>query len=191
MEKDTALHLGVYSGGKQPLDSLLKYADERIGLDNCDIFLENKFRNTVLHEAAVSGNLEAVQILVDKFQKQVIAINESGETPLFRAAAFGKTKLVKLLASQPDQVVLPHNGKKKQLQAIHRLKKDGATILHAAVQGEHFGTALELLELDEELANLESCLPLRNDHNDDAENIEYKVEARIGHTITDGCLCKE
>ncbi|KAI9161925.1 hypothetical protein LWI28_022055 [Acer negundo] len=159
VDRDTAFHLAVYSGGKQPLARLLELVEKEgtdgiLGLD--EVFMENIYGNTVLHEAAISGNLEAVQILVSKLKKLLKDTNEFEETPLFRAAAFGKTKVVKYLASQPDQVVekLNTDNGKKHLENIHRQRKDGASILHAAVQGEHFGTALELLELDEELANL-------------------------------------
>ncbi|KAI9161248.1 hypothetical protein LWI28_015724 [Acer negundo] len=147
MDKDTAFHLAVYSGRKEPLQSLLGLFD----LDD-QVFMENMYGNTVLHEAAISGNLEAVKILVSKFHKLVNATNELGETPLFRAASFGKRRIVKYLASQSDHMLISTD--QKQLQDTHRQRKDGASILHAAVQGEHCGTALELLELDEELANL-------------------------------------
>ncbi|KAK4839457.1 hypothetical protein QYF36_022073 [Acer negundo] len=171
---------------------------------------------TVLHEAAISGNLDAVQILVSKFPKLVNYTNESGETPLFRAAAFGKTKIVKYLASQQHQVVRTGNGE-SHLQDIHRQRKDGASILHVAVQGEHFGTALGLLELDKGLANLKyrngtslymlakipsvfqrgrkmnifkkllyNCLPVSNDHHDEAENIEHMEEAKNEQTNSSG-----
>ncbi|KAK4837255.1 hypothetical protein QYF36_003993 [Acer negundo] len=204
MDKDTAFHLAVYSGRKEPLQSLLGLFD----LDD-QVFMENMYGNTVLHEAAISGNLEAVKILVSKFHKLVNATNELGETPLFRAASFGKRRIVKYLASQSDHMLISTD--QKQLQDTHRQRKDGASILHAALQGEHCGTALELLELEEELANLKYkngtslyvlanipslfkkgcnkmnifmkllylCLPVRNDLNEDAE---YRVEAKNEET---------
>ncbi|TXG70471.1 hypothetical protein EZV62_005406 [Acer yangbiense] len=159
VDRDTAFHLAVYSGGKQPLCRFLELVEKEgtdgiLGLD--EVFMQNIYGNTVLHEAAISGNLEAVQILVSKFKRLLKDTNEFEETPLFRAAAFGKTKVVKYLASQPDQVVekLNTDNGKKHLEKTRRQRKDGASILHAAFQGEHFGTALALLELDEELANL-------------------------------------
>ncbi|TXG70473.1 hypothetical protein EZV62_005408 [Acer yangbiense] len=213
IDKDTAFHLAVYSGGKQPLERLLDlFENDRDGNFDLDqVFMQNMYGNTVLHEAAISGNLEAVRILVSKFPKLVKATNELGETPLFRAASFGKRTIVKYLASQPDHMLSPD---KKQLQDIHRQREDGASILHAAVQGEHCGTALELLELDEGLANLKYnngtslyvlantpslfkkgcnkmniimkllyiCLPVRKDLDEDGE---YKLEAKNGETIID------
>ncbi|KAK1578680.1 hypothetical protein Q3G72_032293 [Acer saccharum] len=156
VDRDTAFHLAVYSGEKQPLCRLLELV-EKDGADGIlsleKFFMQNIYGNTVLHEAAIRGNLEAVEILIAKFPKLIEDKNEFGETPLFRAAAFGKRRIVKYLASQPDQVVLTDNGE-KHLQIIHRQRKDGTSILHAAIQGEHFGTALQLLEFDEELANL-------------------------------------
>ncbi|KAK0597075.1 hypothetical protein LWI29_021601 [Acer saccharum] len=141
VDRDTAFHLAVYSGEKQPLCRLLELvekdgADGILGLET--VFMQNIYGNTVLHEAAIRGNLEAVEILIAKFPQLVKDTNQFGETPLFRAAAFGKRRIVKYLASQPDQLVLTDNGE-KHLKNIHRQREDGTSILHAAVQGEHFG----------------------------------------------------
>ncbi|KAK1556703.1 hypothetical protein Q3G72_010465 [Acer saccharum] len=174
----------------------------------------NAYENTVLHEAAINHNIEAVKLLVEGrpvtpahwlFEEercyvtplQLLERNKSGQTPLFKAAAFGSTKVVKYLASRPNQT------SDKQLEGAHRINNDGFSILHAAVRGEHFGTALELLKLDEGLAELKTkdgmtslhlltnlrsaftnkfsdhlwhrllyhCIPTGDDNYDDADNI--------------------
>ncbi|TXG46919.1 hypothetical protein EZV62_026213 [Acer yangbiense] len=150
----------------------------------------NAYENTVLHEAAINHNIEAVKLLVEgrpftPVQRlsveercyvtplQLLERNKSGQTPLFKAAAFGSTKVVKYLASQPNQMTYSDNGHKK-LQDVHRINNDGFSILHAAIRGEHFGvqyslylylinffifhkrTAIELLKLDQGLAELKT-----------------------------------
>ncbi|XP_044499379.1 uncharacterized protein LOC123220853 [Mangifera indica] len=107
---DNAFHLAVFSKSIDPLQFLLDISKEhsvvRYG------YLEKSGNgNTPLHEAAANGNLEAVKALVfhhwrlleediedpprEKLQE---AVNEDKETPLFLAAAFGKTEVVKFLA---------------------------------------------------------------------------------------------
>ncbi|KAK1556498.1 hypothetical protein Q3G72_006056 [Acer saccharum] len=156
--KDSAFHIAVHSKSEQPLKQLLDLFanyDEQIRTNV--LKATNAYENTVLHEAAINHNIEAVKLLVgDGYvpPQQLLERNESGQTPLFKAAAFGSTKVVKYLASQPDQTIASAGYKK--LKDAHRINNDRLSILHAAVQGEHFGTALELLKLDKELAGLKT-----------------------------------
>ncbi|KAJ6885507.1 hypothetical protein NC651_026213 [Populus alba x Populus x berolinensis] len=113
----------------------------------------NKFGNTVLHEATIYGNSEAVRLLVERCPGLISIPNVFGETPLFTAAAFGEAKIVEfLIASKPEECV-DCNG---CILSIHRQRsKDDLSILGAAIIGQHFETALLLLELDESLHDLE------------------------------------
>ncbi|KAK1572456.1 hypothetical protein Q3G72_032856 [Acer saccharum] len=151
---DSIIHLVVHSGTEEPLKQILCRAQD---LDLLHSFTTsvNKYGNTVLHEAAISGNLAAVGLLVKKNKELLEIENDSKETPLFRAAAFGNTKIVKFLASCGGQTVDSSDGTTKQLKDIHRKNKIGDTVLFAAVQGQHSGTALELLKIDEKLTELE------------------------------------
>nr|TKS07558.1 hypothetical protein D5086_0000111960 [Populus alba] len=78
--------------------------------------------------------------------------NNFGETPLFTAAGFSEAEIVEfLIASKPEECV-DYNG---HILSIHRQRsKDGLSILGAAIIGQHFETALLLLELDESLHSL-------------------------------------
>ncbi|KAL5773204.1 hypothetical protein ACOSQ2_013128 [Xanthoceras sorbifolium] len=117
--------------------------------------LKNLNGSTVLHEAAVNRNIEAVKLLFRKYGGgTLLTKNKYGETPLFTAAAFGSTEVVKYLASQPNQMT----GDGKQLIEIHQIRDDGrgTSILYVAIRGQHFDTALELLRLDESLAGLKN-----------------------------------
>ncbi|KAK1557886.1 hypothetical protein Q3G72_033692 [Acer saccharum] len=193
--KDNAFHIAVHSKREEPLKQFVEQIND---VHMCAIALNttNAYENTVLHEAAINHNIKAVKLLVEGghvTDEHLLEPNKSGQTPLFKAAAFGSTKVVKYLASRPNQ----------QLVGAHRINNDGFSILHAAVRGEHFGTALELLKLDEGLAELKTkdgmtslhlltnlrsaftnkfsdhlwhrllyhCIPTGDDNYDDADNI--------------------
>ncbi|KAH7569421.1 hypothetical protein JRO89_XS06G0158900 [Xanthoceras sorbifolium] len=148
------VHLAVHSGSKEPLNQMLSNKD----LVQSFTGAGNEQGNTVLHDAAaVSQNLEAVRFLVELNDELLLhkKTNDNGETPLFSAAAFGNTKIVKFLAQLNGQSTInSDDGITVQLRDIHRRRNDGASILHAAVQGKNFGTALELPKMDEKLAEL-------------------------------------
>ncbi|GAV61242.1 Ank_4 domain-containing protein/PGG domain-containing protein [Cephalotus follicularis] len=163
LSKDTAFHMAVYSGRKSPLEELLDNTDFVHAYMIC-----NAYGNTVLHEAAITGNLEAVKLLIDLRPEMLKLTNNEGETPLFKAAAYGEKEIVKYLVDLPYyRVVEDYFGMsssddtssdlqgKHHMPDIHRTRLDGTSILHAAVQGEHFDTALELLKIDESLGSLE------------------------------------
>ncbi|XP_044498481.1 uncharacterized protein LOC123220353 isoform X1 [Mangifera indica] len=107
---DNAFHLAVFSKSKDPLQFLLDISKEH-SMVRHGYLEKNGNGNTPLHEAAANGNLEAVEALVGHHRKLLEediedppreklqeAVNEDKETPLFLAAAFGKTKVVKSLA---------------------------------------------------------------------------------------------
>ncbi|XP_044479365.1 ankyrin repeat-containing protein NPR4-like [Mangifera indica] len=195
--RDNAFHLAVFSKTKEPLQSLLNLSekDRKVKYG----FLEqNGYGNTPLHEAAANGNLEAVKALVDHYSKLpkedinvnkpedvrpgevekdqnknelLEAVNHKAETPLFKAAAFGRIEVVKFLASKSLENIEQGVERKgvTKLKSVHyqnqRIlldategktfeKKPDASILHVAITGHHFDTALFLLEQDESLATL-------------------------------------
>jgi hypothetical protein len=140
--EDTAFHLAVYSKKVQPLKALLDIADKNPMLGN-PCTKQNVYRNTVLHEAVFAGNMEAVQhLLQGKYDPsmQLETKNALGETPFYRAAACGKKEIVEYLAG-PTSGHIP-GGK---LSEDHRKRGDSKPILHAAIQGQHFGFVLNLI----------------------------------------------
>ncbi|KAK0577830.1 hypothetical protein LWI29_000873 [Acer saccharum] len=152
VHKDNIVHLAVHSKKKEPLKQILEFVEKNMRHSFTNSV--NAYGNTVMHEAAICRNFEAVQLLLAENKELLRLENASGETPLFRAAAYGNTEIVKFLAYQGSQIVTNFQ-KKKQLNHNHRKRNDDKSILRIAIAGKHFGTALELLKLDPELANLE------------------------------------
>ncbi|KAK1556923.1 hypothetical protein Q3G72_014624 [Acer saccharum] len=153
--EDNAFHIAVHSKREEPLKQFLEQVSDH--MYDSVLNKTNAYENTVLHEAAINHNIKAVNLLVgDGYvtPEQLLVRNESGQTPLFKAAAFGSTKVVKYLASQPNQTIASAGHKK--LNDVHRINDDELSILHAAVLGENFGTALCLLKMDKGLAKLKT-----------------------------------
>lgn len=137
--KDTVLHIAVHSNDKK----LLKHF-----LDNAPPFsykVTDLYGNNAVHEAAATGNVEMAKILLN-FDRELHCsttndgqkneycsdellqiMNNRGETALFRAAAFGRTKMVRFLCS------------KIKNKDAHRRRHDSTSILHIAVLGKYFG----------------------------------------------------
>ncbi|KAH7545257.1 hypothetical protein FEM48_Zijuj01G0074500 [Ziziphus jujuba var. spinosa] len=124
---DTPFHIAVYNTSKSPLQELL-----HIFPNNALIAKANDKKNTPLHEAGAIGNMEAAQLLVRFSPEQLEAKNALGETPFFRAAAFGMTEMVKYLASEV-------RSRHCDMQ-IQRIRDDNTSILHSAIHGQHFVT---------------------------------------------------
>ena len=157
LSEDTALHLAVYSNQEQPLKDLLEIVNdmeflvpETESLQNPLSILpeieflkrKNKFGNTVLHEATIYGNYEAVKLLIDSCDDLLKETNNYGETPLFTAAGFAEAEIVEfLIRSKPEQCV-DDNGR---LLSIHiKRTKDDLSILSNAIRGQHFGNHFSL-----------------------------------------------
>nr|XP_048320456.1 uncharacterized protein LOC107422636 isoform X2 [Ziziphus jujuba var. spinosa] len=122
---DTAFHIAVYSGTKSPLEELIQI------VPNPPIAKADDKKNTPLHEAGAIGNIEAAQVLMRCSPEQLEARNALGETPMFRAAAFGMTEMVKYLAFEV---------RSRQCDMhIQRIRDDNTSILHSAIHGQHFG----------------------------------------------------
>lgn len=156
VSKDTPFHLAVYSERREPLQGLLDIVNRNPTLGN-PLTKKNTYGNTVLHEAVVAGNMEAVKLLLQTVPReqgefhpseQLQARNKLGETTLYRAASCGDKEMVEYLAKLPGQISY---GK---LLEDHRKRGDLTPILHAAILGQHFETALTLLKLDPSLGDM-------------------------------------
>ena len=130
---DSAIHIAAAMENPQLIQKFLERLtpETRLGV----LKQMDEFGNTGLHEAAVVENYDVASILVDFSRKSGDAHenllrvrNRLGETPVYRAAALGKTKLLQILTEQfCDSSYHFHSG------------KDDKTVLHMAILGQHFG----------------------------------------------------
>ncbi|KAM3749757.1 hypothetical protein ACB098_05G211600 [Castanea mollissima] len=132
IHEDTVLHKAAYSKQADLVLSLLK------DLPSChdnNLGRKNRSGNTILHEAATLDHRSSVKVaeeMIKRDRKLLREINELGETPLFRAARYGKTEIFNFLADE----------EKDTQQSVQR--NDKTTILHIAILSQHFGLALEI-----------------------------------------------
>ncbi|BBH00691.1 fibrillin [Prunus dulcis] len=173
VDEDTALHIVASccskSQGKQVLEFLINLLPQSYDERCKAVRVPNKLGNNVLHEVAMSGNLEAATFLVSNFNKPAGKIsneenstlplldirNELGESPLYRAAALGHPYLVQFFADKLEEEN-PEN-----LQR-HFHRNDRMSILHIAVIGQQFRTALWLQRKYPFLATKREGLPARD-----------------------------
>ncbi|XP_058215092.1 uncharacterized protein LOC131326354 isoform X1 [Rhododendron vialii] len=89
--------------------------------------------DTVLHEAARFGRVNVVEIIMERERELVSERNAMGGTPLYSAAVNGEREVFNLLkVAAADEELLRRD--------------DGCTILHAAIMGEHYSLAMEIVE---------------------------------------------
>ena len=132
IHEDTVLHKAAYSKQADLVLSLLK------DLPPCHgnkLGRKNRSGNTILHEAATLDQGSSVMVaeeMINRDQELLRMRNELGETPLFRAARYGKTEIFNFLADESLNY-----GEKEMQQFVQR--NDKTTILHIAILSQHFG----------------------------------------------------
>ncbi|QCD88758.1 hypothetical protein DEO72_LG3g3308 [Vigna unguiculata] len=167
---NTAIHIATRSNNPGLLRELLEMLSEKerwhaLRKGNC-------VNNTLLHEIIFCTTVEMAGVVL-KFQNEAAPeeiseeipeekrrvplleiVNDSGETPLFRAAKLGRLKMLKYMAKHAEG-------------DIRRLfvRFDKYSILHASILGQFFDVAIWLLKMDEKLAqhkdmNGMTCLQL-------------------------------
>ncbi|KAB2600880.1 ankyrin repeat-containing protein [Pyrus ussuriensis x Pyrus communis] len=149
--RDTAFHLAASccskSQAKRILEMLINILTTSYDKRRTVRKLNNTGNNT-LHDYLVSNfnepvGLEGEVIISNDKENDALPLletrNDLGETPLFRAAVLGHTDLVKFYARK-----LEEDNPDNLWRHFHR--KDKMSILHMAVIGQRFETALWLLE---------------------------------------------
>nr|XP_023894958.1 uncharacterized protein LOC112006892 [Quercus suber] len=150
VEEDTAFHIAAYSEEKELLQHLVNLLPASSSLFEA-LNMKNTHGNNTFHEVATTDGVETAKFLVKKLQEVyrpdegkledlLKAENKLGETPIYRAVAHGQTKMAKYLATKVGDL------------SSHFRRKDDMSILHIAVIGQHFDTAIWLLSKDKKLA---------------------------------------
>ncbi|MBA0870339.1 hypothetical protein Goshw_011122 [Gossypium schwendimanii] len=149
--KDTIFHIAAYDGREEVLRVLLGKVQPPKKAEVLKV--KNIYGNTILHEVATTTHVNTARLLMkevllagnDNRQREEIlgARNKLGETPLFRAAEYSSKTMVEYLATAI--------GETGNLES-HFRRNDGTSILHIAVIGQKFDTAIWLLGKSPELA---------------------------------------
>ncbi|XVF27961.1 hypothetical protein REPUB_Repub14bG0154200 [Reevesia pubescens] len=155
--KDTIFHIAAYRGSEEVLQVLVKMVPQSKKRDL--LKMKNIHGNTILHEVATTSNIKAADILIRDLlfsdgplnhendireREEILAgRNKIGETPLFRAVEYGNKMMVMYFAREIERVGNLQN---------HYKRDDGVSILHIAVIGQHFETAIWFLDKDPQLA---------------------------------------
>ncbi|GLT50517.1 hypothetical protein SLA2020_240000 [Shorea laevis] len=155
---DTVFHIAAYKGSVDLLRVLFDMVAVHRKWDV--LTMKNIQGNTLLHEVAMSKNVEAAKFLVEIAHEGrariLLDCNYLGETALYRAAAFGNKATVEYLANEVER--------EGNLQDHFTRTFDGLSILHNAIMNGKFETAIWLLIKDPELAMQkyleETCLQL-------------------------------
>ncbi|XP_050215030.1 uncharacterized protein LOC126666120 [Mercurialis annua] len=144
MNRDTVFHLAMYSNTKQPFLHLQQiFKNYSVFEESDDLFFSRNERgNTILHEAVAVGNLDVIGILVREYPTLIDKKNVLDENPLYTAAAFGQTEIIKFLSEFYGRRNIV-----KIMSKCERRKIDGKSIIQVAIEGEHFETALLLINL--------------------------------------------
>ncbi|XP_004486279.4 uncharacterized protein [Cicer arietinum] len=149
LHHNTPFHYAAHCGSKEIYNKMLSLVDP---LEIQKVLrMRDDMDNTPLHEVAFSGEVEMAKSILQKeeeeeseqFPQPLLEMrNKLGETPVYRAAALGKTNLLKFFVDELMVDLRDH---------FHR-NGDKMSILHTAVIDQFFGTALWLLKRYEELA---------------------------------------
>ncbi|XP_028769165.1 uncharacterized protein LOC114726662 [Neltuma alba] len=164
----TALHIAVSDGKedvvKQMLHVMSQKQPRKEGLIKA-LRTPNNRNNTALHLAASMGNSRMCYIIASEDPALVDDRNVDGETPLFLAALHGRKQAFLCLhhiRNGPTTTPLRANINTVPFYANCR-RNNGDTILHAAIHGNYFDLAFQIIHLYEDLANWvneEGCSPL-------------------------------
>jgi ankyrin repeat protein len=121
----------VDANGDYPLDLAAQKGDSQIVQSllsrGAAVNFRNKTGSFPIHTAALNGYTEVVKLLLDQAAEIDCQVSETGETPPFYAASFGRTKTVELLLAR---------GANKNIA-----NKDGITPLAAARKADQQDTA--------------------------------------------------
>ncbi|KAL6332112.1 hypothetical protein AAG906_020794 [Vitis piasezkii] len=128
---DTALHKAVSDGREHIVEQLVKAlrAEVKDALE-----LTNNHGNTPLHLAAAMGNIPMCKCMTGEHIDLLDQRNNNGHTPLFLTVLHGKLDAFIFLCE-----ICKPNG----IERYYRGGKFGATILHTAINGEHFTNELD------------------------------------------------
>ncbi|XP_052174758.1 uncharacterized protein LOC127789799 isoform X1 [Diospyros lotus] len=131
VEGNTVLHFLAIDGDAVAFRELKKD-----GLPTIQMLKKGNFRgDTPLHQAASFGRLNVVKIIMERDPELALVRNNLGETPLYVAVAAGNKDVFDFVMQKPEVK-----------ETITTRRNDGCTLLHAAVLGEYYSLALDIVK---------------------------------------------
>ncbi|XP_068650679.1 uncharacterized protein [Aristolochia californica] len=176
--EDTVVHFAVIEGQKTVVKELIN------GLPDDEVkkkilLLKNKRGNTPLHLAAALGDREMCDFLASVAAESLMdARNDDGETPLFLAALHGRKTVFFVLYAK-----LTKTGQQNEIGRYIR-RKDGNTVLHVAISGEHFDLAFQIIKIYQDVEK-DGERVLANMHNEKGQSALH-VLATSSHAFRSG-----
>ncbi|KAF5938133.1 hypothetical protein HYC85_025639 [Camellia sinensis] len=133
---NTMLHFMAMSNNASALKKLLD-----VGLLTAnELNPRNEKADTPLHEAAKLGQINFVEMLVEKNPGSVFERNKFGETPLYSAAAYEQAEVFNFLKFKVRH--RSSNNTTNTTATAALTKNDGSTVLHTAIKLECYGIYL-------------------------------------------------
>ena len=133
IHNDTVLHKATYS---KQANLVLRLLEALPPHHLSKITCQNDSGNTILHEAATlrhqENSVDVARRMLQKAPELLSIRNNLGETPLFRAARYGKTEIFDFLAEKISEY-------DEASQQPFIQGDDKTTILHIAILSQHFG----------------------------------------------------
>ncbi|KAK4425270.1 hypothetical protein Salat_1720900 [Sesamum alatum] len=158
--EETPLHIAVssYHPGRPShasfIEQMIAFIDENISpVSLTDVLsMQNVNGDTPLHLAAAVGWVEICECIASKHRDLISIRNVKGETPLFIAAHHGKLQAFLCLHE------LYNDKKDRQAADVEPdeslcRRRDGNTILHAAINGQYFKLAYQIISYYPKLVN--------------------------------------
>ncbi|XP_076941793.1 uncharacterized protein LOC143611479 [Bidens hawaiensis] len=132
---DTILHVASFNKRNNLVVALLRSLPES---QFERLTWVNSSGNTILHETATNnGTVEAAREMLLRAPCLLSKRNSRGETPLFRAVRYGKSRIFHLLDDQVRE-------KGEDVELFLRRSSDKSTILHQAILSHNFDLAISI-----------------------------------------------
>lgn len=140
IHNDSVLHIASYYKCN---DLVLKLLNQLPEDQHNKLTLKNEAGNTILHATATNNKTIGAAVgLLDRAPSLLTMTDNLGETALFRAARYGKTKIFNFLK---EQISTKFPEVPADLRKIGLLRDDKATMLHVAIHSENFGKCFSAL----------------------------------------------
>ncbi|CAH1437140.1 unnamed protein product [Lactuca virosa] len=137
---ETALHVAASTKSTKQAEQFVENLMTK--MEKEDLELKNNSSNTALCLAAAVGNVKMVELMVKKCRALVAITGSGGMTPLYMAALFGHSEVVKYLYKNSDK-----------LYDDYWTPQNRGWLLQKCVENDMFDIALDILREHEELSS--------------------------------------